>query len=164
MKTGLDGQASMTSTYLRHFDTCLGCMACVTACPSGVKYDRLIEATRPQLERRAPRPLADRAFRRLLFALFTRPARLRRLPWPLWLYPPSRLPRLLRGSGAPRWLPPPLAAMEPAAGYLAGAVRRELPERWRHRRAPAVGLLLGCVQRSFGEVNAATVRAASAEG
>ena len=34
-----------------HWDRCLGCMACVTACPSGVPYDRLLEDTRPQLER-----------------------------------------------------------------------------------------------------------------
>ena len=36
----------------RHFDQCLGCMACVTACPSGVQYGKLIEATRQQVERR----------------------------------------------------------------------------------------------------------------
>ena len=38
-----------------HFDACLGCMACVTACPSGVQYDKLIEATRAQVERRHER-------------------------------------------------------------------------------------------------------------
>ena len=32
-----------------HFDRCLGCMACVTACPSGVRYDVLIEATARRL-------------------------------------------------------------------------------------------------------------------
>ena len=36
-----------------HFDNCLGCMACVTACPSGVQYDRLIEQVAPA--DRAPR-------------------------------------------------------------------------------------------------------------
>src|SRR6476660_7298014 len=45
MRAGLEGRASWTESYQRHFDTCLGCMACLTACPSGVKYDRLIEAT-----------------------------------------------------------------------------------------------------------------------
>src|SRR6187455_2067028 len=62
-----------------HFDRCLGCMACVTACPSGVQYDKLIEQTRPQLERHADRPLRDRAYRRAIFEMFTHPGRLRAL-------------------------------------------------------------------------------------
>jgi glycolate oxidase iron-sulfur subunit len=41
----LDG-AELTSAAAEHFDRCLGCMACMTACPSGVQYDRLIEAAR----------------------------------------------------------------------------------------------------------------------
>ena len=44
--------APLDDTMVRHFDQCLGCMACVTACPSGVKYDRLIESTRATVERR----------------------------------------------------------------------------------------------------------------
>src|ERR1700694_5492106 len=94
MKLGLDGAAAMTPGYVEHFDTCLGCMACVTACPSGVQYERLIKATRPQLERHAARSLPDRAFRRLLFELFPHPERLRRLAWPLWLYPRTGAERL----------------------------------------------------------------------
>ena len=50
MGAGLDG-APLTPTMVGHFDACLGCMACVTACPSGVRYDELIEATRAQVER-----------------------------------------------------------------------------------------------------------------
>src|ERR1700677_2007361 len=41
----LDG-AELTDTAAEHFDRCLGCMACMTACPSGVQYDQLIEAAR----------------------------------------------------------------------------------------------------------------------
>jgi glycolate oxidase iron-sulfur subunit len=41
----LDG-AELTSAGAEHFDRCLGCMACMTACPSGVQYDQLIEAAR----------------------------------------------------------------------------------------------------------------------
>jgi len=40
---GADGSAAASE----HLDRCLGCMACVTACPSGVRYDRLIEAALP---------------------------------------------------------------------------------------------------------------------
>src|SRR5437763_13735372 len=54
MKQGLEGEP-LDDAMVRHFDQCLGCMACVTACPSGVQYDKLIEATRAQVERRHPR-------------------------------------------------------------------------------------------------------------
>ena len=36
MKIGKEGQVPLDDTYAQHFDACLGCMACVTACPSGV--------------------------------------------------------------------------------------------------------------------------------
>src|ERR687885_2079486 len=62
MKQGLDGEP-MTDSMVQHFDACLGCMACVTACPSGVQYDRLIEDTRQQIERRHTRSPRDRAMR-----------------------------------------------------------------------------------------------------
>src|SRR3954464_13906174 len=34
----------LSEAMVTHWDRCLGCMACVTACPSGVRYDKLIEA------------------------------------------------------------------------------------------------------------------------
>ena len=58
---GLKGDAPMSDEMATHFDRCLGCMACVTACPSGVQYDRLIERVRPQVERHHARPAAERA-------------------------------------------------------------------------------------------------------
>src|SRR4249919_998316 len=67
MDEGLQGEP-LTPSMVGHFDACLGCMACVTACPSGVQYDRLIEATRAQVERRFERPARDRALRRAIFA------------------------------------------------------------------------------------------------
>src|SRR5260370_28420898 len=112
MKAELEGRAQVTETFRRHFDACLGCMACVSACPSGVKYDRLIEATRPHIERHSSRPLLDRLFRRLIFSLFPHPNRLRWLSVPLSLYQRSGLQRLARASGALNLLPKRLAALE----------------------------------------------------
>ena len=54
MKLGLEGQLRIDPTFVNHMDNCLGCMACLTACPSGVKYDKLIEATHAQIERKPP--------------------------------------------------------------------------------------------------------------
>ena len=76
MKQVLEGEP-LDDAAIGHFDACLGCMSCVTACPSGVQYDALIEATRGQVERAADRPPVDRALRRLVFSLFPYPRRLR---------------------------------------------------------------------------------------
>src|SRR3712207_5794921 len=79
MKAGLEEGSTLSGEMVTHFDRCLGCMACVTACPSGVRYDQLIEDTRAQVERRHPRPLGERLWRRALFAAFPHPGRLRAL-------------------------------------------------------------------------------------
>src|SRR5919107_5240157 len=79
MRIGHEEGSEISPEMVTHFDRCLGCMACVTACPSGVQYDRLIEHTRPQLERHVERPWQRRALRRAVFELFTHPGRLRAL-------------------------------------------------------------------------------------
>jgi ferredoxin len=48
MKMAAEGDAAINQTWVSHFDACLGCMACMTACPSGVDYGKLIEATYPK--------------------------------------------------------------------------------------------------------------------
>jgi glycolate oxidase iron-sulfur subunit len=167
-RMGLDGRAAFTKSYLEHFDACLGCMACVTACPSGVQYGALIEAVRPQLERHAPRSLMDRMFRRALFALFPHPRRLQLLAWPLWLYQRTGLQYLVRSSGVLRLLPRRLQAMESLAPPLSFPGRsNDMPvlNPAHGTRRVRVGLLLGCVQRVFfSDVNLATVRVLTAEG
>src|SRR5918998_5001309 len=77
MKLASEGEIEMTTEFTRHIDLCLGCMACVTACPSGVQYEKLLEATRQQIERRYDRHAIDKLSRALLFALFPHPNRLR---------------------------------------------------------------------------------------
>jgi glycolate oxidase iron-sulfur subunit len=168
MNMGVEAKATMNDTYVRHFDQCLGCMACVTACPSGVQYDRLIEATRPQIERHYRRSLPDRLFRRLLFAFFPYPNRLRVAGLGLWAYQQSGIRDVLQRSGLLRLLPARLQAMEslqpPVSLHgLRSRLPATVPAQGEPRRR--VGLLLGCVQRVFfGDVNAATARVLAAEG
>jgi glycolate oxidase iron-sulfur subunit len=168
MSMGVEGQAAWNDTYVRHFDQCLGCMACVTACPSGVQYHKLIEATRAQIERHYPRSLPDKWFRRMLFALFPYPNRLRVLAAPLWVYQASGLRRLVQRSGVLDRLPAGLKSLEAllppvSLGAFRSPVPRSTPAQGPRRRR--VGLLLGCVQRVFfPEVNAATARVLAAEG
>src|SRR5256884_2892727 len=60
-------QDPLTDTVAEHFDRCLGCMACVTACPSGVQYDKLIELTRERVEEEFDRSPRERLVRETVF-------------------------------------------------------------------------------------------------
>src|SRR5262245_49026418 len=86
MKAAIDERMPLSDAFVRHFDACLGCMACVTACPSGVQYGPLVERTRAQIERRHERSFADRLFRAALFALVPYPGRLRLVLAPLAIF------------------------------------------------------------------------------
>jgi glycolate oxidase iron-sulfur subunit len=161
LMTQLEKGEPLSGSMVEHFDRCLGCMACVTACPSGVQYDRLIEVTRARVEDERPRTRADRLLREAIFAVFPYPKRLRALRLPLRAYQASKInlaPLLSRIS-------PTLAAMERLAPPRAEHVR--LPELVpaRGERRAVVGMLTGCVQREFFPgVNAATARVLSMEG
>ena len=166
MKASIEGRTAQDHAFVEHIDSCLGCMSCVTACPSGVQYDRLIEATRPLVEAAGTRSIFDRAYRRVLFSLFPYPTRLRPLATLLRLFQRTGAQRLLRGSGLAKLLPTRLAALERLAPPLSRPAK-PLPERVRGSQPVLrrVGMLLGCVQREFfPAVNAATVRVLAAEG
>ena len=162
------GEAPLSTASVEHFDSCLGCLACVTTCPSGVQYDQLIAATRPQIERNYSRNIGDRLFRQLIFSLFPYPERLRLLLAPLWLYQKSGMPQLLRATGLLKQISPRLAAMESLLpevtrqsfqDNLPTVVAAQGQQRYR------VGMVLGCVQRLFfSDVNQATARVLSANG
>lgn len=161
------GEAALDETTTQHFDSCLGCLACVTACPSGVQYDKLIAATRPQVERNQPRSLPDTLIRKLIFNLFPYPNRLRPLLVLLWLYQQSGLQKLVRSTGVLK-IVPRLAAMEAILPRITRAAFRDnlpdvIPAQGKKRYR--VGVILGCVQRLFfSPVNEATVRVLTANG
>lgn len=152
----------------QHFDTCLGCLACVTTCPSGVAYDRLIAATRPQVERNVERSWRDRFIRGLIFSLFPYPRRLRWLLAPLFLYQKLGLQKLVRATGLLPKIFPRLGAMESILPQLTPDAFRDnfptvIPAQGEKRYR--VGVILGCVQRLFFHpVNEATVRVLTANG
>jgi glycolate oxidase iron-sulfur subunit len=164
MKLGLSGEPLSAST-VTHIDRCLGCMACVTSCPSGVRYDTLITATRAGVEAAYPRSWRERALRSVIFRLFPYPRRLRVLRGPLKLGQLTRLDRVVAGSRL-------LARVAPGLAAMAGLVPRVGPRPKLPALVPArpprravVGMLSGCVQRElFPEVNAATARVLAAEG
>jgi glycolate oxidase iron-sulfur subunit len=166
MNEGLAPGSEMTDSLVTHLDRCLGCMACVTACPSGVQYDRLIEAARPQVERNHERSRAERGLRRMVFALFPHPARLRIVLPFLAAARVLGLDRIAGGRIASGRVPrlAALARLAPPAPLRGGA---PLPERTPAAggRRGSVALLQGCVQRVFfSDVNRATAGVLSAEG
>jgi glycolate oxidase iron-sulfur subunit len=141
----VDGTIQLNGTVVEHFDRCLGCMACVTACPSGVQYDRLIEQTRDYVERKHRRGPLDALVRAAVFAVFPHrrrlraALRLRRLPAPGPLAPLRQI--------APPWLSP------------------EWPPEHLPGDGPRVAVVAGCVASVvFGDVNAATARVLHADG
>jgi glycolate oxidase iron-sulfur subunit len=168
MKGVHDGVIALDDGVRAHFDACLGCMACVTACPSGVEYGTLIEATRARVETATTREPLDAFFRAFIFALMPYPKRLRLLAWPLVLYARSGVQRLVRAAGILRGLPPRIAQLDALVPPLSfDDLRRDVAERTpaNGERRAVVGLVTGCVQRAFfPNVNAATVRVLAAEG
>jgi glycolate oxidase iron-sulfur subunit len=156
---GLSEDSVLSEQMVTHFDRCLGCMACVTACPSGVQYDQLIERVRPQVERHHRRSAREWALRRLLFGTLPHPRRLRVL---------APLLRAARTARADR-LPGPAGRMVRLAPQPPSrqARRQPLPARTAAVGAARgrVALLLGCVQRVFyPEVHHATIHTLAAEG
>ncbi len=149
MKGLAEGTMTANAGLVEHIDRCLGCMACVTACPSGVRYDRLIEQTREHVEENYERPAGDWLLRTLVFSVLPYPRRMRAalaLRPPTWLVPKTLRPLL---DLAPPWKTPPGTV---PAGTVPGSRGR-------------VGVLTGCVQSVlFGDVNAATARVLAAEG
>ena len=187
----LDGTEGGTAAA-EHLDRCLGCMACVTACPSGVRYDRLIEAARgwpeqPEVRNadagddagaaQAWRPLParsmrDRAVRAAIFRLFPYPRRLRAAVAPLRAAQRLGLDKVLDRRGLAGRLPDELGAAlrlapPPPRARSPRAGAAALAERVpaRGTRRATVGMLTGCVQRVFyPRVNAATADVLAAEG
>ena len=162
MRAGVEGRAPIDANYVKHFDACLGCLACVTACPSGVQYAPLIEATRAQIEDKYDRPAGDAVFRAALMAMVPYPSRMRVAMLPLAIFGPlvRAIGRAFKGFriGAAMAVAPPvtfrsLFSRSPEHTAAQGTERMK------------VAMLTGCVQRlAFDDVNRATMRVLSAEG
>jgi glycolate oxidase iron-sulfur subunit len=152
MDARLDGTVTLNATVTDHFDRCLGCMACVSSCPSGVRYDRLIETTRAAVEREYHRPLGERLLRGLLFRILPYPGRMRAA---------LRLASIGQSVPLPRRFRPLVEVAPPWRGR--GEVATITPAEGTQRGR--VGLLTGCVQSAiFPDVNAATAHVLAADG
>ena len=139
MKSLAEGRIGLDDDAARHFDLCLGCRGCETACPSGVHYGRLIEGARLLVEQHHRRSFVDRFKRRAIGAIFPYPHRLRMLLAPLKLLDRLGL-RPALGAVLPRmihdWLdllPPLERDLRPLARGTNIAPRADAPTVVVHR-------------------------------
>ena len=162
------GEAALTDATREHFDSCLGCLACVTTCPSGVEYDKLIAATRPQVERNQSRSLWEKFIRLIIFNLFPYPDRLGIFLPLLYVYQKLGIQKLVRQTGLLKLIAPNLAAMDSILPKITlDSFRNNLPDTIpaQAEKKYRIGVILGCVQRLFfSPVNEATVRVLTANG
>ncbi|MEA5503301.1 (Fe-S)-binding protein [Halotia wernerae UHCC 0503] len=163
-----EGEIALNTATVQHFDSCLGCLACVTTCPSGVQYDKLISATRHQVERNYSRSLPDQLFRQLIFSLFPNPDLLRFLLVPLLVYQKLGFSKFFQATGLLKKISPRLAAMESILPKITlQSFQDNLPDiiPAKGQKRYRVGVILGCVQRLFfSPINEATVRVLTANG
>jgi glycolate oxidase iron-sulfur subunit len=184
MKAVAEQRMSLDASYVEHFDACLGCVGCVTACPSGVQYGTLVEQARAQIEREHQRAPFDRVFRHALLWVLPYRHRMRILLLPLVLIG-GLLKGLVRVATKARVDTPDGESGVSTrrdddrwSRRLAALIRLAPPVTWAGLRAghdvhgPAVGeerlkvaVLTGCVQQlAFSHVNEATIRVLRAEG
>ncbi len=156
MRGLLEGDLSLDDTAVAtHLDRCLGCRGCESACPSGVPYGQLLEATRETLVSHRPLPFTARA----VLSVFRRPVLLR------FVLAMSRLVRGLRLSALFARIPGRLgfasAMLESTRSYFgARAYRSAVAEN-----ATSVALLTGCVMEGlYTATNRATERVLEANG
>lgn len=162
MKSLAEGRLELDDDAARHVDLCLGCRGCETACPSGVRYGRLIEDARAFVEKNYPRGRADRLMRRLVATVFPYPRRLRTMLAPLRLAERLRIRGLLTLalSGRPReWI-----ELLPPLRYASGAQEPAPVTETPAPDAPSVAVHHGCVTQVLADsenVNSERVLAAA---
>ncbi|NBC48294.1 MAG: glycolate oxidase subunit GlcF, partial [Gammaproteobacteria bacterium] len=147
IKLVLEGEAA-TRTTQQHLDRCLTCLNCVTTCPSGVEYHKLVEIGRGQVEQRVRRPLSERLMRWGLRKV---------VPYPRRFGPLLKLAQVARPL-----VPPKLRMKVPVALSTAGSAALSPNDHGHPRR---VLMLDNCVEPALTPATvSATVRVLDALG
>jgi glycolate oxidase iron-sulfur subunit len=162
-----EGELPLGKTFVRHIDQCLDCRACETACPSGVEYGKLVEATRAQIEQNYRRSIASRVARNLVYRHF--------LPYPNRIAAAARFARFYQRSGL-QWFARRSGILKlfgmadrdrlmPAVetDFFFSRLGQTFPAQGPRRAR--VALFAGCIaQVTFAALNETTIRVLTANG
>ncbi|HYL93359.1 MAG TPA: heterodisulfide reductase-related iron-sulfur binding cluster, partial [Alphaproteobacteria bacterium] len=163
----MDGNLEVGESFTKHIDRCLGCLACETACPSGVQYGKIVERARAQIENQYRRPFFVRTVRGFMYGKVLRNfGLLRFMARSMRLYQRSGAQTLLRKSGVLKLMG--LADMD----RLAPRIDSEFFFSEIGKVFPAVGekrgkiaFLAGCINNvAFSHLNTATVKVLTQNG
>ena len=156
MRSLLEGTITPDNESVQtHIGRCLGCRACETACPSGVPYGHLLEATRATLTQSQRNPFVAR----LILAVFARRVLLSIAMFASRLLAATPIPTLLSRIGGRSGF-----AMAMLASSGSPLERDPYPARGDAARGKAA-VLLGCVMEGlFTDTNRATERVLGVNG
>jgi glycolate oxidase iron-sulfur subunit len=148
MKAVNEDRIEMTESVMRHWDLCIQCRACESACPSGVPYGKLIETTMTEVaDRRKQSSVKSRAGNTALKWVLPDQGRLSAAVGAARLYQNSGLQNIVRKSGVLKRLSPDLAEMENSMPKLPSTTFRAsgqvIPAKGE--RTLRVAMLSGCV-------------------
>ncbi len=162
MKSVAEGELGITQGFIDEMYFCLDCQACETACPAGVKYGALVEASRAQIEQQRLLSWRERFWRGLILNwLFLAPARLKFVARVLRLYQKSRIDHLLRGSRLLEFIAPKMAKVQAVSPKISEKFSDEfLPEVLSPtKRKYRVGFTTGCLMNvMYSDINDDTVK------
>lgn len=169
MRSVADGELKITKAFSDEMYYCLGCLACQTACPAGVKYAELFETARAEVERAGVGKSDERDFWRWLTlnVFFMHPRLLRLAGWGLRLWQKTGLDAVLRRVKFFGLLPKKLRDLEPQTPRVSAAFSDELiePVETPVAQKYRVGLLTGCIQDlAFSNINRDTADVLLANG
>ncbi len=161
------GNLEISDSFVTHIDRCLGCLACQTACPSGVNYGHIVERARAEIEHNYRRPFLESlarhfTYKHLLrnFGVLAFSARLLRF------YQRSGIQTLVRRSGVLKWIGlDKTEALSPRIddAFSFDDLGKTFPAEGEERAR--VAFLIGCIASvSFAELNRATIRVLQRNG
>jgi glycolate oxidase iron-sulfur subunit len=162
-----EGRLAIQDSFVQHIDQCLGCMGCVTACPSGVQYGHIVERARAEIHANYKRGWLETKIRDYFYGtLLRRHDVLMRWAKLIRFYQRSGLQTLVRASGVLKLLG--MAKLEALAPRIDDDFSFDefgmvFPAEGEHRGH--VAMLAGCIASvSFAELNRATVRVLGKNG
>src|SRR5689334_4361405 len=170
MRAIADGRLEATKAFADEMYFCLGCLACMTACPAGVNYAELFEHARAEAEASGvlQNPKSNFIRRFTLDWLFMDLGRLRFLGRLLGLYQGIGLQKIIRSSGILKLLPQRLRELEAMTPdvqpqFSADLIAPVTPARGA--RKYRVAMLTGCAQDLiFSDINRDTVEVLAQNG